>query len=251
MEIGSIGRDYSARSARQDSASTSTDAARASSDPSSPADKAYDRLVHGLTSLNKATDEAEEQAKANARQKLEDAKQQLEFMRRWGFDPEVVARQAAQLGAVVAAAAREFTEALAGGAGGAMPFVPVNAPSAAETTDSILDTGEQAAAADAADDEPADEPLADDKPVSHAEQAYLDEMDEAPREAPKLSLGDIKTAMEFSTVARQIKALLEEAARRLREENSTATVPGTQTLDASVNALSGTVSAMPAVSITV
>lgn len=247
MEIGSIGRGYPARSAKQDSASTSTDGAQASSDPSSPVDEAYDRLVHGLTSLNKATDEAEEQAKASARQKLEDAKQQLEFMRRWGFDPEVVARQAAQLGVVVAAAAREFTEALAGGAGGAMPFAPVNAPPGPETTDSTLDAGEQAAAA--ADDEPADQPLARDKPISYAEQAYLDEMDETPREAPKLSLDDIKTAMEFSTVARQIKALLEEAARRLREQNSTATVPGTQSLDASVGTLTGTVSAMPAVSI--
>ncbi|MBP2557827.1 hypothetical protein J2857_000578 [Neorhizobium galegae] len=251
MEIGSIGRDYPARSAKQESASTSTDAAPAASDPSSPKDEAYDRLVHGLTSLNKATGEAEEQAKARAKQKLEDAKQQLEFMRRWGFDPEVVARQAAQLGVVVAGAAREFTEALTGGAGGAMPFAPVNASSGAETTDLTLDVGEQAAAADAADDEPGDEPLADDKQVSYAEQAYLDEMDETPRETPRLSLDDIKTAMEFSTVARQIKALLEEAARRLREQNSAATVPGTQSLDASVNTLTGTVSAMPTVSITI
>lgn len=84
MEIGSIGRDYSARSAKPDSASTATDAASALSDPSSPKDAPYDRLVHGLTSLNKATDEAEEQAKARAKQKLDDAKQQLDFMRRWG-----------------------------------------------------------------------------------------------------------------------------------------------------------------------
>ncbi len=126
-----------------------------------------------------------------------------------------------------------------------MPSVQANAPSGAETKASTLDAGEQAAVA--VDDEPAE----DDKPVSQAAQAYLDEMDETPREAPKLSLDDIKTAMEFSTVARQIKALLEEAARRLREQNSTATVPGTQNLDASVNALTGTVSAMPTVSITI
>jgi hypothetical protein len=76
-------------------------------------------------------------------------------------------------------------------------------------------------------------------------------MGETPRDTPKLSLNDIKAAMEFSTVARQIKALLEEAARRLHEENSSATAPGTQSLDASVNALTGAVSAMPSVSITI
>lgn len=249
MEIGSIGRDYPARPAKPDGASISTDAA--SSDPANPTDDRYDRLVHGLASLNKATNEAEEQAKARARQKLDDAKQQLEFMRRWGFDPEVVARQAAQLGVMVAGAAREFTEALTGGSGSAMTSAPANASSGTGTAEPVMDTGEQAAAPDLAGDDSVDEPGADDKPVSYAEQAYLDEMNEASREAPKLSLDDIKTAMEFSTVARQIKALLEEAARRLREQNSTATVPGTQNLDASVNALTGTVSAMPTVSITI
>ncbi|CDZ35129.1 Hypothetical protein NGAL_HAMBI1145_27100 [Neorhizobium galegae bv. officinalis] len=248
MQIGSIGSDYPARPAKQDGASASTDAATAaSSDPSSPKDELYDRLVHGLTSLKKASDEAEEQAKARARQKLDDAKQQLEFMRRWGFDPQVIAKQAAQLGVIVAGAAREFTEALAG-SGATAPATPANALSGAETGGAILEASEQATSASA--DEPADEP-ADEKPVSHIEQAYLDAMDEMPREAPKLSLDDIKTAMEFSTVARQIKALLEEAARRLREQNSAATVPGTGSLDASVNALTGTISAMPTVSITV
>jgi hypothetical protein len=244
MQIGSIGSDYPARPAKQDGASASTDAATAaSSGPSSPKDEIYDRLVHGLTSLKKASDEAEEQAKARARQKLDDAKQQLEFMRRWGFDPQVIAKQAAQLGVIVAGAAREFTEALAG-SGGTAPTAPANALPGAETGETIPDANEQATAASA------DEHAAD-KPVSHAEQAYLDAMDETPRETPKLSLDDIKTAMEFSTVARQIKALLEEAARRLREQNSAATVPGTGSLDASVNALTGTISAMPTVSITV
>lgn len=247
MQIGSIGSDYPARPAKQDGASASTDAATAaSSGPSGPKDEIYDRLVHGLTSLKKASDEAEEQAKARARQKLDDAKQQLEFMRRWGLDPQVIAKQAAQLGVVVAGAAREFAEALTG-SGPTAPTVPANAPPAAETTDPILDASDQGTAPDTTGDEPAE----DDKPVSYAEQAYLDAMDESPRETPKLSLDDIKTAMEFSTVARQIKALLEEAARRLREQNSTATVPGTQSLDASVNTLTGAVSAMPTVSITI
>ncbi|CDZ57380.1 hypothetical protein [Neorhizobium galegae] len=248
MQIGSIGSDYPARPAKQDGASASTDAAAAASPaPSSPKDELYDRLVHSLTSLKKASDEAEEQAKARAKQKLDDAKQQLEFMRRWGFDPQVIAKQAAQLGVIVAGAAREFTEALAGSGSGAIPTAPTNAPPVAEMADPILDRSEQAAAAVTTGDESTE----DEKPVSYAEQAYLDEMDETPRETPKLSLDDIKTAMEFSTVARQIKALLEEAARRLREQNSTATVPGTGSLDASVNALTGTISAMPTVSITI
>jgi ElaB/YqjD/DUF883 family membrane-anchored ribosome-binding protein len=243
MEIGSIGRDYPARPAKQDGASTSKDAAaEAVSDPASSKEEFYDRLVHGLTSLTKATDEAEEQAKARAKRKLEDAKQQLEFMRRWGLDPKVIARQAAQLGVIVAGAAREFTEALTGGSGLASS-VPANTPSGAETADPVLGTSERAVAGD--------ESAQDTRPVSPAEQAYLDEMNETPRNTPRLSPDDIKTAMEFSSLARQIKALLEDAARKLREENSAATVSGTQSLDASVNALTSTVSAMPTVSITI
>jgi hypothetical protein len=243
MEIGSFGRDYLARPAKPDDASTSKEAAgKASSDPASSKEEFYDPLVHGLTSLTKATEEAEEQAKARAKRKLEDAKQQLEFMRRWGLDPEVIARQAAQLGVIVAGAAREFTEALTGGSG-FTSSVPASTPSGAETADPVLDRNQQSTSGG--------ESAQDPRSVSRAEQAYLDEMGETPRDTPRLSPDDIKTAMEFSSVARQIKALLEEAARKLREENSAATVSGTQSLDASVNALTSTVSAMPTVSITI
>jgi hypothetical protein len=56
----------------------------------------------------------------------------------------VIAKQAAQLGVMIAGAAREFTEALAGGS--AMPSVPAIAPSGAETIEPMLDASEQPAA---------------------------------------------------------------------------------------------------------
>ena len=243
MEIGSIGRDYPTRSAKPDDAATSTDAAtKASSGSSLRKEELYDPLGHGLTSLTTATEEAEEQIKARAKRKLEDAKQQLAFMRRWGFDPEVIAKQAAQLGVIVAGAAREFAEALTGG-GGLTSSVPADTPSTADTADPVLDQSKQAASGDRSAE--------DTRSVSHAERAYLEAMDETPRNTPRLSPDDIKTAMEFSSAARQIKALLHEAARKLHEQNDTAALTGAQNLDASVNALTSTVSAMPTVSITI
>lgn len=243
MEIGSIGRDYRARSAKPGDASPRTDAAtEASSGSSGRKEELYNPLVHGLTSLTKATEDVEEQIKARAKRKLEDAKQQLAFMRRWGFAPDVIAKQAAQLGVIVAGAAREFAEALTGG-GGLTSFAPADTPSTADTADPVLDQSKQAASGDRS--------VEDTRPVSHAERAYLEEMGETPRNTPRLSADDIKTAMEFSSVARQIKALLEEAARKLREQNGTAALSGAQNLDASVNALTSTVSALPTVSITI
>ncbi|WP_105383261.1 universal stress protein [Neorhizobium alkalisoli] len=176
MEIGSFGRDYPTRPAKPDDAPTSKEAAgKASSDPASRKEEFYDPLVHGLTSLTKATEEAEEQAKARAKRKLEDAKQQLEFMRRWGLDPEVIARQAAQLGVIVAGAAREFTEALTGGSG-FTSSVPASTPSGAETADPVLDRNQQSSSGG--------ESVQDPRSVSRAEQAYLDEMGETPRDTP-------------------------------------------------------------------
>ncbi|MFB9952495.1 hypothetical protein ACFFP0_26935 [Rhizobium puerariae] len=244
MEIGGIGRDQWTRFAKTDTSSTSENTDTASAEQKGPAEEQYDRLVHGLTSLNEATDAADEEAKARAKKKLDEAKQQLQFLQRWGFDPEVIARQAAMLGVVVAAAAREFSDAVTGGSTAATNLTAGAAQSSGTGDADASDGGTQAAAEGTADGN---------RSYSQAEQAYRDVMDgDTSSSQPKLSSGDIRTATEFSAVARQIKALLEQAARRLREEkDGLATVPDTRSLDTAVNALSGTVSSMPAVSITI
>ncbi|WJR65609.1 hypothetical protein QTA58_15365 [Neorhizobium sp. CSC1952] len=236
MEIGGIGRNYPARPARADSASASTDAASAADAQKTPVEEQYDRLTHGLTTLKKATDEADEEAKARARKKLEEAKEQLKFLQRWNFDPETVARQAALLGVVVAGAAREFTEALTEDG--------ATFPSSTKNRQALTDETQQAGAEDMSNEE---------KPYSQAERAYMDVMDDggSADEKPTLSPGDIRTAAEFSAVARQIKALLEEAARKLRDDRNAGAATNAQGLDAAVSALAGTVSSMPAVSVSI
>ncbi|MGK6311955.1 hypothetical protein [Neorhizobium sp. DT-125] len=236
MEIGGIGRDYPARPLKADSTSASTDAASESAGQKSPVEEQYDRLTHGLTTLKKATDEADEEAKARARKKLQETKEQLKFLQRWNFDPETVARQAALLGVVVAGAAREFTDALTEDG--------ATLPSSAEDGQALADEARQAGTENTSNGE---------KPYSQVERAYMDVMDDdgSSDEKPRLSADDIRTAAEFSAVARQIKALLEEAARKLREERNAGATPNTQGLDAAVNALAGTVSNMPAASVSI
>lgn len=237
MEIGGIGRGYSVNPAAKDQ--TSSDTGVTQDQETSPAFEEYDRLVHGLSKLAEATDKADEEAKARAKQKLKDAQEQLKFLQRWGMDPEVIARQAAMLGVVVAAAAREFAEALTGGTGVAsMPTATANAASA-ETQPDVSDND----ASDTAGEEQA---------TSQAEQAYRDVMDDGkPARTSSLSPDDIRTATEFSTIAKQIKALLEEAARDLREKSNATISPSTQNLDAAVAAMTGAVAAAPSVAITI
>ncbi|MBW6421590.1 hypothetical protein KX729_09075 [Rhizobium sp. XQZ8] len=234
MEIGGIGRNYQANP---------IDRNAASGGPSVPEDQAtdpayekYDRLIHGLTKLSEATAKADDDAKARAKQKLKDAQEQLKFMQRWGMDPEVVARLAAQLGTVVAAAAREFADALGGNATGQLPTT--NTAPAVDKQQPDVSTGDTT---DAGEEQ-----------ASQAERAYLDVMDDnKPTRTSSLSQDDIRTATEFSTIAKQIKALLEEAARNLREQRNAAAVPGTQNLDAAVGAVTNAVSTAPTTSITI
>lgn len=240
MEISGIGRNYSANPTGKDAASTGT--ALTQDEDAKPAYEAYDRLVHGLTKLTEATAKVDEEAKARAKQKLKDAQEQLKFMQRWGMDPEVIARQAAQLGVVVAAAAREFAEALAGGGaapGSASTLASTSAskPAEAQPLDASVETSEE---------------TSEEQNASQAEQAYRDVMDDrAEREKPRLSPDDIRTAAEFSAIAQQIKALLEKAARELRAQNNAAAVQGTQNLDAAVASVTNIAVAASPIAITI
>lgn len=240
MDISGIGRNYSANTTGKEAASAGPTPVQ--DEEANPAYEKYDRLIHGLTKFTEAAAKVDEEAKARAKQKLKDAQEQLKFMQRWGMDPEVIARQAAQLGVVVAAAAQEFAEALAGGgaaSGSASTLASANAsmPTEAQPLEPSIETSED---------------TTEDQDSSQAEQAYRDVMDDgAQKETPRLSPDDIRTAAEFSAIAQQIKALLEKAARDLRAQNNAAAVPGTQSLDAAVASVTNIAAAAPPTAITI
>lgn len=156
------------------------------------ATEARSSLQQAFLAMNEVLEEGAEEQKARARQKLEDAKAQLEFLQRWGFDPSVVMRQAASLGQTVNSAANEFMDALGGPANGA----------------AVLTTGETQAQQDADSSEAG---------LNIAERAYQETMDD---DQGKISSQDQATLEEFKAIAEQLKRLLEEAKRKLQTQSS-------------------------------
>jgi ElaB/YqjD/DUF883 family membrane-anchored ribosome-binding protein len=142
--------------------------------------------------------------KARAKQRLDDAKKQLEFLRRWNFDPEILARQAGQLAREVGAAAKDFAAA-------------VSATSGAESGETTADAPAQLAGQSASETGEPDSGTEDD--MSFAQKAYQDTMKDAAGRKT-VSGDDRKTLEEFKAVAQEIKALLEEALRRMREQKN-------------------------------
>ncbi|SMC42162.1 hypothetical protein [Rhizobium sp. RU36D] len=165
-----------------------------SQDPS--AADATSSLKQAFLAMNEVLEEGAEEQKARARQKLEDAKAQLEFLRRWHFDPAVVTQQAAALGQTVNAAAREFMDALGIDATG-------DATTVATADNSDTQTQQDT-----------DEPEAG---SNIAARAYQETMDD---DQGKISSQDQKTLEEFKAIAQELKRLLEEAKRKLSEQSS-------------------------------
>lgn len=190
MQIGGITTAYPFRT-------PSTAAGTASAGVTDDAQSLRNRALETLRDTAE-TDAAD--IKARAKQRLEDAKKRLEFLRRWNFDPEVLARQAGHLAREVGAAAKDFASAVSGSsAGGA---------AAANTTEATVELNAQPEAAGT-----------DGDGVSFAQKAYQDTMKDA-TEQNSVTAADRKTLEEFKAVAQEIKALLEEALRRMREQKS-------------------------------
>ncbi len=137
--------------------------------------------------------------KAQAQMRLEEAKQRLALLKRWGFNPQVLARAAAQLAREVGAAAEDFAAAVTASQAVDMP---IDAP---ETDDAFLPQG------------------------------YRDVMERAVRPA-SISQEDKSTIEAFQSLLREIKQVLEQAARDLRREKSA--VAGNDPLAAIEDALS-------------
>jgi hypothetical protein len=134
-----------------------------------------------------------EERKAQAQARLEEAKQKLALLKRWGFNPEVVARGAAQLAREVGAAAEEFATAVA--ASGA-PYGSASAGAGSEHADNPI-----------------------------IPPAYRDVMEDGSRPAG-LSQSDRDTIEAFKSALRQIKQLLEKALRELRQQKLSQGDPG-------------------------
>ncbi|WP_426126788.1 hypothetical protein [Pararhizobium sp. PWRC1-1] len=196
MQTGGIATTYPFRTT---TATAGTSSAGVAADTQSLRDRALDML--------KSTAETDaDDMKARARQKLDDAKKQLEYLRRWNFDPEILARQAGHLAREVGAAAKDFAAAVssAGSTTGAAAFGSIEA----QVTLSGPSDAQTAGTTDNAEDD-----------MSFAQKAYQDTMKDG-TEQQTVSADDRKTLEEIKAVAHEIKALLEEAVRRMREQKN-------------------------------
>lgn len=192
MQIGGIATTYPVR----------TTASTAGAGPAGETTDTQSLRDRALGMLKSTAETDADDIRARAKQRLDDAKKQLEFLRRWNFDPEVLARQASHLAREVGAAAKDFASAVAAGS--------TTGAAAAGTAEALAvqSDAETLDAADSGDDD-----------MSFAQKAYQDTMKDA-AEQKTVSAADRKTLEEFKAVAQEIKALLEEALRRMREQKN-------------------------------
>ena len=195
MQIGGIATTYPLRNT---TAATGTSSAGVAADTQSLRDRA-------LVMLKSTAETDADDIKARAKQKLDDAKKQLEFLRRWNFDPEILARQAGHLAREVGAAAKDFASAVSAGSSTGAGATSMTEAAATLAGQSDAQT---AATTDSAEDD-----------MSFAQKAYRDTMKDG-TEQQTVSAADRKTLEEFKAVAQEIKALLEEAVRRMREQKN-------------------------------
>lgn len=191
MQIGGIATPYPFRTTAAVTGAPSTvspDAAQ------SPRDSALDML-------KSATEADADAIKARAKKRLDDAKKELEFLRRWNFDPEVLAKQASHLAREVGGAAKDFASAVSAGSSSTVSVAGATEAAAMLAGQSNGETAESE------DD------------MSFAQKAYQDTMKDG-TERKTTSAADRKTLEEFKAVAQEIKSLLEEAMRRMREQKN-------------------------------
>jgi hypothetical protein len=192
MRIVGVAVPYPFRAAGKNPMEQSSDSSTAGSDENTPLQRALDAL--------KATDMAAAQGKARAQQKLEDAKQRIDYLRQWGFPPQVIAQQATEIAKEVGSAAHDFAAAMQAG-------VPSATPDA--VTASIVEESP----------DPDSETTGEDGNLSLAQKTYGDVVKDGGKSASNAA-GDERTVQEFSSVAQQLRQLLEEAARRMRAEKT-------------------------------
>ncbi|WP_068389286.1 hypothetical protein [Rhizobium sp. AC27/96] len=170
-------------------------------------------------------------ARARAQSKIEDAKQELDFLKRYGFPPQVIAGIAGELARSVGAAAQQFSQAIgAAGASSAVPSAPVaDAAASAEAGAVLSDDTESNTTKDASttNDGQANDAKADDPDGVDAKQAKLayHAMVEDGNAGSGFSSGDQKIVDQFNAILAEIKALLDKAKRDMQADKQAASQP--------------------------
>lgn len=167
------------------------------------------RATETLQQMRQTLANSEDEAKAKAQRKLEDAKQQLEMLKSSNMPPEVVARLVAELARKVGTAASEFAAAVATGSPAAAVPADAAADSAAAAT-SDVDAVSTDTTADTAVPEPTD--------TAEARKAYKSTVEDSPKFSG-ISADDREMMEEFKEIVHELKQLLEKAMRELRQQD--------------------------------
>ena len=165
------------------------------------------RATEALQQMRQTLASSEDEAKAKAQRKLEEAKQQLEMLKSSNMPPEVVARLAAELARKVGTAASEFAAAVATGSPAAS--VPADA-----ATDSAVAAASDATLTDTTAETAAPEPT----DAAEARKAYESTAEDSPKFSG-ISADDRETMEEFKEIVHELKQLLEKAMRELRQQD--------------------------------
>jgi hypothetical protein len=164
-----------------------------------------------LAQLQQANRSMATDRKAAAKQKLDQAKARLQMLRMFAGDPRAMARQAKQIAQEIREAARAY------GAAGA-----ADAPAEATSAESASPAQTKAVAPDA----PAAKAPTGEDPTPSAEEPRQQAADAYRAAAQDIASRGAKSQAEreeveqFKDAARQARQLLQEAARRLRQESS-------------------------------
>ncbi|TIX90175.1 hypothetical protein [Rhizobium sp. P44RR-XXIV] len=167
-------------------------------------------------------------ARSRALSKIEDAKQELDFLKRYGFPPQVIARIAGELARSVGAAAQQFSQAIgAAGASSTAPSAPVaDAAASAEAGTVASDDTESNATKDAGttNDGQTNDGKTDGPDGVEAKQAKLayHAMAEDGGTGSGFSSDDQKIVDQFNAILAEIKALLDKAKRDMQADKQAA-----------------------------
>ncbi|OWV81569.1 hypothetical protein ATY77_22370 [Rhizobium sp. R634] len=167
------------------------------------------RATVALQQMRQTLANSEDEAKAKAQRKLDEAKQQLEMLKGSNMPPEVVARLAAELARKVGTAASEFAAAVATGSPAtAVPADAATDPAAAATS------GADAALTDTTAETAAPEPT----DAAEARKAYESTVEDSPKFSG-ISADDRESMEEFKEIVHELKQLLDKAMRDLRQQD--------------------------------
>jgi hypothetical protein len=154
-------------------------------------------------------------AEVRAAQKIADAKEQLEFLRRSGFPAEVIARLAQELAHTVQAASNEYSAATSGD----VPSAPVAGASAGTATVADAPSADLSDTTSTLQDSAVDQGDASDtERVAKVVDAYKNVMDDGDQFN---ALTDTSTTeAKFKSLLEEIKALIAKSQQQASQDKS-------------------------------